>query len=134
MRHRDQLVDHYKQRKKVALTTGFIALDLTKILNPTLSVQKDEPHRAMMSRIGDAMDDLNDRYCRVWDRVRDKRTAGVLYRYSEVAWSEVRKAIVWNHKYGGSAITGRSAARVELVRNVEKALNRVALSEGMPLA
>jgi hypothetical protein len=50
---RDQLVDRYKQRKKSALTTGFIALDLTKIFNPTLSGTKDESGRAMMPRIGD---------------------------------------------------------------------------------
>jgi hypothetical protein len=64
---RDQLVRRYKERKKSALTTGFIALDLTKILNPTLSIARDEPDKVMMSRIGDAMDSLTDRYRRVWE-------------------------------------------------------------------
>jgi hypothetical protein len=130
---RDQLVNRYKERKKSALTTGFVALDLTKMLNPTLSVAKDEADKDMMSRIGDAMDSLNDRYRRVWDRVRDKRTAGVLYRYSEVAWSEARRTISWNYKYGVTPITNRSVARVEVVRAIQKALDRVALSEGAPL-
>lgn len=131
---RDQLVRRYKERKKSALTTGFIALDLIKILNPTLSVAKDEPDKVMMSRIGDSMDLLTDRYRRVWDRVPDKRTAGVLYRYSEIAWNEVRKTISWNYKYGVTPLANRSSARVEVVRSVRKALDHVALSDGTPLA
>ena len=130
---RDQLVERYKKRKRSGLTTGLIALDLTKIFNPNLSVAKDEPDRTMMARIGDDMDSLTERYRRVWDRVRNKRTAGVLYRYGEVAWSESHRTISWNYKYAVTPITCGSSARVEIIRLIQKALDRLALSEGIPL-
>lgn len=131
---RDQLVTRYKSRRKIRPhTTGIIALDLTKVINPTLSLAINEPDGAMRSRIGEAIDSLNNDCCRFFDRIRDQRIAGVLYRYSEITWNGVRKTISWNSKYDVRPITNRTSVRVEVVRSIQKALNRVALSEGTPL-
>ncbi len=87
----------------------------------------------MTSRIGKAIESLNNDCCRFFDRIRDQRTAGVLYRYSEITWNGVRKTISWNSKYDVRPITNRSSVRVEVVRSIQKVLNRVAPSEGTPM-
>ena len=52
----------------------------------------------------------------------------------EIAWNEARRTISWNYKYGVAPLADRSSSRVEVVRNVRKALDNVALSDGAPLA
>jgi hypothetical protein len=79
------------------------------------------------------MDALILRYAKVSDRVRDKRTAGVLLRHSELAWNEADRRMSWTYKFGITPLTNRTAVRVDVVRRVQQALDRAALSEGTPL-
>lgn len=130
---RDQLDTRY-QNPYDADATGFIALDVTKLLNPDFLIATEEPVAAMKTRIDSAMNELIEDHNELWDRVRDQRTAGVLLRYSELAWSEQRRTMEWRYKYGVSPFTRRSDERVSVVKAVEAALNRLALSDGTPIA
>ena len=126
---RKQLDTRYLQMD-TANATGFIALDLTKVFNPTLSVTDDMSAHEMVPQINTRMRSLLRRHIKDWERVKDDRTAGILLRHSELAWIESNKRMSLFHKYAITHVPGRSPARRVTVTAVEEALNRALLSEG----
>ena len=132
LRAGEQLETRYQQPGS-ADATGFIALDLTRVFNPQFEVKNDVPLHEMEVRMTEIVDALVAEYGKQFDRVRDKRTAGVLLRHSELAWIEPSQTMSWMHKYGVTPFTRRSPARVDTVWALKDALERLCRSEGLPI-
>ena len=112
---------------------GFIALDLTRVFNPKLEVKKDAPLHEMEVRMTKIMDVLVAEYGKEFDKVKDKRTAGVMLRHNELAWIESNQTISWMHKYGVTPFTRRSPVWAGTVWALKDALERLRRSEGLPI-
>ena len=106
--------------------------NLTKVIRPNLVLTDEVSLREMDRQITASMDSLITRYSRVWDRVRDKRTAGVLLRKGVLAWVESNKRMTWVYKYGVAPFTRRSPAQLATIWAVKEALDRLARLEGSP--
>lgn len=132
LRAGDQLERRYQQPQS-ADAIGFIAIDLTRVFNPQLEVKYDVPIHEMEARMTDTMDALVAEYGKEFDRVRDKRTTGVLLRHSELAWIQSSQSMSWMHKYGVTPFTRRSPAKVDIVWALKDALERLRRLEGMPV-
>jgi hypothetical protein len=127
----DQLETRY-EHSRCTDAVGFIALDLTRVFNAKLNVGDSFFfQREFEAKITGDMDALVAEYGEQFDRVTNKRTAGVLLRYSELAWVESTGTMSWFHKYGVTPFTRRSPAKVDTVWAVRSALERLRLSEGL---
>ena len=79
---------------------GFIALDVTKLFNPELTVPDVVRPLEIISLIPKRMATFLDTRRRDFERVSDARTAGILVRYSVLAWAEASQCLCWLHHYG----------------------------------
>jgi hypothetical protein len=124
---RFQLAKRYREPRKSG-ATGFIALDITKAFNPTLSVSSYMHRREVVTLIRERMESVVKKYANSWDRVQEKQTAGVLIRLSVLAWVKEDRTMSWIHKSGITPFVGRGEARVGVVRAVEQAVDRAVMS------
>jgi hypothetical protein len=108
--------------------TGFVALDITKVFNPALSVSSYMRRREVLTLIRECVESVVKKYANSWDRVQEKQTAGVLIRLSVLTWIKEDSSMSWIHKSGITPFVGRSQARVDVVRAVEEAVNRAVTS------
>jgi hypothetical protein len=128
---RHQLAKRYREARRPS-TTGFIALDLTKVWNPNLSVTSDMRRREVVSRIRHHMESVVKMYANSWNSVQEEQTAGVLLRLSVLAWIKEDRTMSWIYKSGITPFVGRSETRVGVVRAVEHAVNRAVMSGASP--
>jgi hypothetical protein len=126
-----QLARRYRETRR-SRAVGFIALDLTKLSNPDLSVSSDMSRLAVISLIRQRMESVVKTYANSWNGVREEKTAGVLLRLSVLAWINEDKTMSWFHKSGITPLRGRSEARVSLVRSVQHAVDRAVMGGVSP--
>lgn len=120
-----QLAKRYRKARSGA--TGFIALDLTKLSNPNLSVTSDMRRSEIVSLIRQRMESLVKNYANSWNSVREEQTAGVLLRISVLAWTKEDRTMSWIHKSGITPLVGRREVRVGVVRAVQQAVDQAVM-------
>ena len=121
-----QLARRYRAREGEG-ATGFIALDLTKVSNPDLSVTVDIPSNQVVSLIRQRMESVVKKHAPSWNKVKEKQTAGVLLRLSRLAWIKADRTMLWIHKHGITPFVGRCNQRVAVVRAIEEATDRAVI-------
>lgn len=81
---RHQLRERYRTANRPGYV-GVIAIDLTKVLNPSLELLRDVPESEIDEALSGALADYSREHERVWQKNRDQQTSAVLLRLSIMA-------------------------------------------------
>lgn len=103
---------------------GFIAVDVTKLFNPELTVPNVVRPVELISLIPKRMATFLDSRRKEFEKVSDARTAGILVRYSVLTWAEASQCLCWLHHYGVRHMPDAHAVGLRAVKVVEEAINR----------
>lgn len=126
---RHQLAKRYRKARN-SRTTGIIAIDLTKVKNPNLSVTSAVRRQEVVSAISQSMECVVKTYVNAWNSVQEEQTAGVLLRLCMLAWTKEDRAMSWVYKTGITPLVGRNETRVGVIRAVQYAMDRAVMSGG----
>lgn len=81
---RHQLRERYRTANRPGFV-GVIAVDLTKVLNPSLDLLRGVPESELREVLSGALADYSREHERVWQKNRDEQTSAVLLRLSVMA-------------------------------------------------